>query len=246
MERAAELDASSPAQTAPTLKREVGLFSAIAVLIGMTIGSGIFTTPSIVFKNAGSAGIALFIWCLAGFKALIEVLCYAELATLLPAAGGSYAYITAGSRSLGRYGDIIPFMYAWSCMIISDPMSAAYQGLTFASYALSVVYGDCVPAYTTKLITALTFIALGTALNCISVKTSARVQDVLATFKCAALVSIIVSGAVSAFRVNKLLDAPLFSGVTTASNIVRAIFAAATSYGGWYIIIVFFLFTSVH
>ncbi|CAN7993843.1 unnamed protein product, partial [Ixodes pacificus] len=236
-------DASNPVETAPTLKREVGLFSAIAVLIGMTIGSGIFTTPSIVFRNAGSAGVALLIWCLAGFKALIEVLCYAELATLLPAAGGSYAYITAGSRSLGRYGDIIPFMYAWSCMIISEPMSAAYQGLTFASYALSVVYGDCVPAYTTKLITALTFIgnkvrvyvphlALGTALNCISVRTSARVQDVLATFKCAALVSIIVSGAVSAFRVNKLFDAPLFSGVTTASNIVRAIFAAATSYGG--------------
>ncbi|CAN7993845.1 unnamed protein product [Ixodes pacificus] len=89
---------------------------------------------------------------------MIEVLCYAELSTLLPVAGGGYAYITAGSRPLGRYGDIIPFMYAWSSLIILDPMSAAFQGLTFASYALSIVYGDCIPAYTTKLITALTFI----------------------------------------------------------------------------------------
>ncbi|EEC05432.1 amino acid transporter, putative, partial [Ixodes scapularis] len=121
-------------------------------------GSAIFTTPSIVFSNSGSAGVALAIWCLAGFKAMIEVLCYAELATLLPVAGGGYAYITAGSRSLGRYGDIVPFMYAWSSLIISDPMSAAFQGLTFSSYALSIVYGDCTPTYTTKLITALTFI----------------------------------------------------------------------------------------
>ncbi|CAN7995268.1 unnamed protein product [Ixodes hexagonus] len=188
--------------------------------------------PGIVYRNAGSVGVALVVWCISGCFAMIEVLCYAELAALLPAAGGGYAFVTAGSRSLGKYGDVVPFMYAWSSLLVSDPMSAAYQGLTFASYALSIVYGDCVTPYTTKLITALTFTALGIVLNCISVKTSARVQDVLSTFKCAVLVSIIITGAVSAFRVNKLADAPLFIGVTTPSSIVRAVFGASACFGG--------------
>lgn len=70
-ERAAHTNATRPAKSAPSLKREVGLFSAIAVTIGCTIGSAIFTTPSIVFRYSGSAGVALIIWCLAGCKAMI-------------------------------------------------------------------------------------------------------------------------------------------------------------------------------
>ncbi|KAM7299675.1 Y+L amino acid transporter 2 [Ixodes scapularis] len=218
-------------ETTPCLKREVGLLSTIALLIGLAVGSSIFTVPSIVFVKTGSAGVVIVLFSLAGVKALMGGLCYAELAALLPASGGNYAYLTAASKSMGKYGDVIPFMSAWVSLTISEPMTAAYQGLTFSSYALSLVYGDCSLSYSANVITALAFTALGTAVNCFSVKTSARVQGVLTTIKTFVLISIIITGAVWAFRANKLLEAPLFAGVTP-SNLAQAFFAATSCYGG--------------
>ncbi|CAN7993847.1 unnamed protein product [Ixodes pacificus] len=197
-----DCDQRKPADAPGRLRREVGLVSAVGLLVGMAIGSGIFTTPGIVFKNSGSAGVALLIWLLAGVISILGGLCYTEMAALLPAAGGSYAYVTAGSKALGRYGDIVPFMHGWSMLMIADPMNAAFQGITFASYALSPLYGDCSQPYTVKVLVALTFTALGTALNCFSVKTSAWVQNVLSALKCLVLVSIIITGSVWLFKGN--------------------------------------------
>uniref|UniRef100_A0A1S4L527 Amino acid transporter, putative n=1 Tax=Ixodes scapularis TaxID=6945 RepID=A0A1S4L527_IXOSC len=128
-------------------------------------------------------------------------LCYAEMGSLLPASGGDYAYLTACGKSFGKIGDILPFFYAWSFVIILDPMTAALQGLTFSNYALSVVYRDCSPPYSVTVMVALAFISLATAVNCFSVKTSARVQDVLSVIKCLVLIAIIITGAAFATRV---------------------------------------------
>ncbi|KAM7300392.1 b(0,+)-type amino acid transporter 1-like [Ixodes scapularis] len=155
------------------------------------------------------------------------------MAALLPAAGGSYAYVTAGSKAMGRYGDIVPFMHGWSMLMMADPMNAAFQGITFASYALSPVYGDCSQPYTVKVLVALTFTALGTALNCFSVKTSAWVQNVLSALKFLVLVSIIITGSVWLFKDNKLLDSPFFTLNTNPANIVEAFYGALTCYSGW-------------
>ncbi|KAM7299685.1 Y+L amino acid transporter 2 [Ixodes scapularis] len=134
------------------------LTTLVTLLVGSLVNPSSYFQYIVVFVGylTGGAYYIVFVRLKTNFPG--EVLCYAELSTLLPVAGGGYAYITAGSRPLGRYGDVLPFMYAWSSLIIVDPMSAAFQGLTFASYALSILYGDCIIAYTTKLITALTFI----------------------------------------------------------------------------------------
>ncbi|KAG0427187.1 hypothetical protein HPB47_025748 [Ixodes persulcatus] len=201
-------DAGAPIQ----LKREVGLFSATALLIGAVIGSGVFITPSLVFKNSGSAGVAIIVWSVSGLTTILGGLCYAELGSLLPASGGDYAYLTACGKSFGKIGDVLPFFYAWSFVIILDPMTAALQGLTFSSYALSVVYPDCNPPYSVTVMVALAFISLATAVNCFSVKTSARVQDVLSVIKCLVLIAIIITGAAFATRANieNKFDANLF------------------------------------
>ncbi|KAM7299691.1 Y+L amino acid transporter 2-like [Ixodes scapularis] len=222
-----------PGAQTPRLKREVGLVSATALLIGAVIGSGIFVTPSTVFRNSGSIGVVLVVWSVCGVLTLIGGLCYAELGTLLPAAGGEYAYLIAGGKWLGKFGDVVPFFHAWFFLLISDPMSAALQGLTFSSYILSIVYRSCPPPYAVNVLVALAFTSLATLINCISVKTSARVQDVLSSIKCLVLLSIIITGVISAFRENHLLDKPFFTGDTKAADVVFAFYGAIYSYGGW-------------
>nr|XP_050024893.2 Y+L amino acid transporter 2-like [Dermacentor andersoni] len=140
------------------LKRQLGWIGGTAVLVGNVVGSGIFVTPSLIFRNSESVGVALLIWCLSGMLSLMGGLCYAELAAVLPACGGDYAYIVAAGRALGRAGDLTAFMCAWSFATLSDPLGGATQGLTFSTYALSLAYTDCTPPYVVSVLVAVTFI----------------------------------------------------------------------------------------
>ncbi|XP_075726633.1 putative L-type amino acid transporter 1-like protein MLAS [Rhipicephalus microplus] len=74
------------------LRRDMGLFSAIAVVVGNCVGAGIFITPNIVYRGAGSVGADILVWVAAGFGSLVHGLCIAELGTMLPSAGGPYEY----------------------------------------------------------------------------------------------------------------------------------------------------------
>ncbi|XP_050024872.1 b(0,+)-type amino acid transporter 1-like isoform X2 [Dermacentor andersoni] len=217
------------------LKRQVGLGSAVALIIGSIIGSGIFVTPSSVFRNSGSIGVDLLVWIVCGILSITGGLCYAELATLLPTSGGDYAYLTAATKGLGRFGDVVPFLQMWCYSLVLDPMSAALQGLTFSSYALSIVYPTCQAPYETTVLVALSFTTLATAVNCFSVKTSARVQDIFSSIKCLILISVIITGAVFAFKVtdNHFQDEALFRKPESASRLVLAFYGALYSYGGW-------------
>ncbi|KAM7301954.1 Y+L amino acid transporter 2-like [Ixodes scapularis] len=123
----------------------------------MCTGTTIFVVPSIVFRNAGSVGTALVIWLVTGVTNVLAGLCHMELATLLPASGGGYAYVVAGSKSFGRFGDVIPFMYAWNFLILGDPLIMALQAQIFSSYILSILYPGCLPPYAAKLLLALAF-----------------------------------------------------------------------------------------
>lgn len=182
-----------------TLKRELGFFSAIAVVIGNVVGTGIFVTPSLVFSQSGSTGADLLIWFAAGAVALIQVFCLAELGALIPASGGNYAFLCAAGDTLGRLGDFIPFMYAWCRILVTDPMTGTFQGLAFASYALQVVYSSCVPPYSVTVLVAFTFCTLATALNGVSLGVSSKIQNILVVAKIALLLSIVGTAVVAAF-----------------------------------------------
>lgn len=85
-------------------------------------------------------------------------LSYAELGTRVPVSGGGYSYVRAGSKPLGRFGDVVSFLYAWSFVTLADPMAGSLQGLTFASYALSISYRGCTPPQSATVLVSLTFI----------------------------------------------------------------------------------------
>ncbi|EEC04016.1 Y+LAT1B, putative, partial [Ixodes scapularis] len=160
-------------------------------------------------------------------------LCHMELATLLPASGGGYAYVVAGSKSFGRFGDVIPFMYAWNFLILGDPLIMALQAQIFSSYILSILYPGCLPPYAAKLLLALAFTCLATAVNCFSMKISSRFQGFLSIITPAILISFIIAGFVTVSEVNHLYDAPLFNSETTAGKLAVAYFATHIPTGGW-------------
>ncbi|XP_064473563.1 Y+L amino acid transporter 2-like isoform X2 [Ornithodoros turicata] len=216
------------------LQKQVGLFGGTALLIGCVIGSGIFVTPSVVYREAGSVGMDLIIWGLGGLISLLGGLCYAELGSLLPASGGDYAYLCAAGKVLPRCSGVGAFLSAWAQSTVTDPVGAATQGLAFASYVLKPIYHTCNPPYLAVTLVAATFIGLTTFINCISTKVSARVQDLLSSIKCLVLISIILTAAVLSYRVNHLTDVPLFANTNKdPGRITLAIYGALFSYSGW-------------
>ena len=92
------------------LPRRLGLFSAAAVLVGSTIGSGIFRVPSTVAGHVGSVGAMALLWVVGAIVALFGALTLAELAVLFPRAGGIYVFLREA------YGPLPAFLFGWpSC-----------------------------------------------------------------------------------------------------------------------------------
>ncbi|XP_049274242.1 large neutral amino acids transporter small subunit 1 [Rhipicephalus sanguineus] len=233
-----------------TLKRDVGLLSGITFLLGSIIGTGIFITPGNVLKNSKSIGVDLSLWALGGLNAFIGGLCAAEMGALLPSSGGDYAFYLVAGRPYGEYGDVPAFLFAWT-LFFMDPATTTIQGLTFAAYVLSLPYPDCAPPYEVKVLVTCLFITFATAVNCFSVKTSTKVQDVLSGLKCAFLYAVIITGAIYSFygkfiiQLNQLASLTALSGnhiwdsqplgnlPPSTGDLASAMYSALYCYGGW-------------
>uniref|UniRef100_A0A131XGF2 Putative amino acid transporter n=1 Tax=Hyalomma excavatum TaxID=257692 RepID=A0A131XGF2_9ACAR len=215
------------------LKRDVGLFSCITFLLGSIIGTGIFITPGNVLRNSKSISVDLLMWTLGGANAFIGGLCAAELGALLPSSGGDYVFLLAAGRPYGAYGDVPAFLLAWTLFFL-DPAGMTIQGLTFSAYILSLPYPNCVPPYEVKVLVTSLFITFATAVNCFSVKTSTKVQDVLSGLKCFFLYAVIVTGAVYSFHGNHMWDPQPSSDRPSTGDLASAMYSALYCYGGWY------------
>lgn len=113
----------------PPLKRQVGLATAVAVMIGQVIGIGIFLVPAGMARAVGSPFWLLLIWLAIGFMTLCGALCYAELAARFPEAGGSYIYLREA------YGNGVAFLYGWMVLLVLDPGLTAIFAVGLAAYA---------------------------------------------------------------------------------------------------------------
>src|SRR3954467_12170976 len=102
----------------PDLPRKVGFWGAIAVLVGIVIGSGIFATPTLIARNLDSPRLILAFWVVGGLFALCGALAFAELAALLPHSGGIYVFLREG------IGPCPPFVFGWTYMLITKPAAA--------------------------------------------------------------------------------------------------------------------------
>ena len=94
------------------LSRRLGLTSAIMIVIGSVVGSGIFLTPSNIAAAVQIPGVMLFVWILTGLLTLAGALTNAEIASQITDAGGQYVFFRV------LFGDLIAFLYGWTTFIV--------------------------------------------------------------------------------------------------------------------------------
>jgi APA family basic amino acid/polyamine antiporter len=185
----------------PGLLRQIGFFSATALVISNMVGTGIFATTGFMAGDLGSAQLILACWAVGALFALAGALTYSELGINFPSSGGEYVYLTHA------YGPEWGFMTGWVSFFagFSAPIAAAalafsdYLGYFFPalkqSNATLVVGSD---AFSLRLgagqITASALIAAFTLLNCLGVGRTAKVQNVLTTTKLIVIVGFVVIG----------------------------------------------------
>src|ERR671938_1561748 len=116
-------------QTQGELKRQLGLRTATALVVGEVIAVGIFLTPAGMAKALGSPLWLLIVWLTMGAMALCGALCYGELAARYPEAGGGYVYLREA------FGPALAFMYGWMAFLVMDPGLTAALAVGLATYA---------------------------------------------------------------------------------------------------------------
>jgi len=118
-----------PQSSEPTLARRLGLTSAIMVVIGSVVGSGIFLTPQSIAATVQIPGVMIFVWILTGLLTLAGALTNAEIAGMIPDAGGQYVFFRI------TYGDLTGFLYGWTTFIVYQTGSIAAIAVAFGRYS---------------------------------------------------------------------------------------------------------------
>jgi len=111
------------------LRRQIGVRTAAALVVGEVIAVGIFLTPAGMAKALGSPMWLLVVWLVMGAMALCGALCYGELSARYPEAGGGYVYLREA------YGPAVAFMYGWMAFLVMDPGLTAALAVGLATYA---------------------------------------------------------------------------------------------------------------
>lgn len=212
----------------PDLPRKVGFWGAIAVLVGVVIGSGIFRTPTTIAQNLGDPWLILFLWLLGGLIALAGALTLAELAAMMPHSGGVYVFLREG------YGRCPAFVFGWTYMLLTKPAAAGGIAIVFAEHFNRLMGTD----FNAPILTCMALFAL-TLINVLGVKGSARFAIALTGFKYAAIGAIILIGLVVAIR-DLIAGVPAAGGfastpapVSIYHALVPVMAAIMWTYDGW-------------
>ncbi len=178
-----------PASHTPRLlPRRLGLWSAVAVVIGTTIGSGIFRSPAGITAKLPGPLPLLSVWVVGGLLALCGALTLAEVAGAYPDTGGIYVFVREG------WGRLPAFLFGWSELVIIRAAALGAIAITFAEYFLRVLGYDPTKAPYDARAHYLAAIAtlLMAAVNIAGVKFSAAIQNVTTVAKYAGLLVIVL------------------------------------------------------
>src|SRR2546423_7086262 len=170
------------------LPRRLGLGSAVAVLVGSTIGGGIFRTPAIIAQRVPAPLPMFGLWTLGGLLALCGALTYAELAALYPRSGGVFVYIREG------FGPLPAFLFGWTELLLIRASALGAIATPFAEYFLrSLGFDPTRPPYDGAVhwVAALAIVVTAT-LNFIGVRWSALLLNVTTAAKYGALALLVL------------------------------------------------------
>jgi basic amino acid/polyamine antiporter, APA family len=219
-------DIEPPDQPA-ALTRSLGLLAATCLVIGQVVGIGIFLTPASMARDLGAPGLVYAMWVLAGFMALTGALCYGELASRFPQAGGAYIYLRRA------WGERVAFLYGWKCLLVMDPGVSAALAAGLADY---VGYLTPMSPLGHKVLAVATIVALGT-LTALGTRLATGALIAITVVKLAVLGVIVGLG--FAFEPSGSASLlPSFERFVGAPALVPALaggyIAAFFSFGGWW------------
>lgn len=223
------------------LKRDLGIWTAAAIVVGTVIGSAIFLVPNDMVKNVGSPFMVFAVWIFGGMLTLFGALSYAELAAALPQAGGEYVYLREA------YGPLWAFIYGWTQMWVAKSGSIATLATGFFIYLanfqpelnkvwvvvplplgesgqpLEIRYGQLL---------AMGVIAVLAFINYFGVKVGGDLQVVVTIAKVGLIATIIVIGLGTGHGsvANYHTSIPAPGGIT---GFFAALVAALWAYDGW-------------
>jgi APA family basic amino acid/polyamine antiporter len=170
------------------LNRGLGLWAGIAVNVANVIGTGVFLKTRVMTCNVDDPMIVMAVWLAAGLLSLLGAFCYAELASMMPAAGGDYVFLRRA------YGKPTSFLYGWTVFAIMKTGSQAALAVGFAIFMnaalggvldqawLTLPLGDGI-SFTGLTVVALSALWLVTLFNCASVSTTGSAATVLTVMK---------------------------------------------------------------
>src|SRR5215469_15419745 len=213
-------------ESAPSraLARKLGLFDATMLVMGGTIGAGIFVNSYVVAQQVHTPSLVLGAWLVGGVIALTGAFIYAEIASRLPRVGGQYAYLREAFHPL------IAFLYGWVLLLVIQTGGMAAVTNIFSRYFIELT-GLHVPEW----LVGVTTLTVLTVANCLGVKSGSNVQSALMVLKIFAIAFLVVVGALLvrgphlAFR--PVIGEPI--SLSFLSSFGGAMVPVLFAYGGW-------------
>jgi amino acid transporter len=199
--------------------RGFGFIDVVGIVVGIVVGTAIFKSPTLVFQSTPSPGWAIGLWAVGGFLSLCGALCYAELATAYPGAGGDYEYL---SRAYGRG---MGLLFGWAQLTVILSSSIAAMAYAFGDYAVRAFGLDSAAV----LWLAAGAVAAVSALNACGMRAGTNVQNLLSAAKVIGLTAIVAAG-LFVWTNEPLRDSPAVAG---SSNMGLALVFVLYAYGGW-------------
>ncbi|KAF7187686.1 Y+L amino acid transporter 2 [Pseudocercospora fuligena] len=213
--------------------------NGLSLVVGLIIGSGIFSSPASVNLNAGSPAAALMVWVISGVLAWTGAASYAELGGAIPLNGGAQIYLSK------IFGEWAGFLFTWCAVVVLKPGSAAIIAIIFGEYVVRAIIGaeaGDASAWINKGVALLGLVVV-TGLNCVSTKLGTRSADFFMFFKFAALLAVTVAGVIVAitglaYHKDELSqnwkDTSWFKGTSlSSSKWAVALYAGLWAYDGW-------------
>lgn len=212
---------SRPTNT--TLPDTLSVLDVVALVVGVVLGASIFSNPAPVAGSMGSFWSILFVWGLGGLVSMIGAVCYAELASAYPHAGGDYYYFQRA------FGDWMAFLFAWARLAVIQTGSITFIAFVFGDYASQIL---SLGAYSSSLYAALAIIVL-TLLNVAGVRLGKTTQRALTGATVLGLLLIIGAGLFLAPETAAESSATSGGGWFTSSQLGGAMVFVLYTYGGW-------------
>lgn len=201
--------------------RRLGPWTATAMVVTQVVGVGIFLTPATMMRTLGSLNAALVVWLVMGVLSVAGALCYAELSTRFPKAGGGYVFLREafGARSA--------FVYGWMTLLVVDPGVTAALGIGLAQYLVTAID---MPASVVPAVAVTSIVAFG-LLAYTGINASARVMTWTAAAKLA-IVAVLVGAAI--VRTSTIAVHVEFASRLTMQALASSLIAAFFAFGGWW------------